>query len=206
MNAEEFVLIPKKNYLKERPIADQILQDPQVKEKALQLSLLQRVEAKEHLNADVPVIPETLKETIFAQLSALSHSERQKSEYIYDAIINSTKLSIDSSGGLLIDNIHTGLQVGTFLYDLQRTKKIINRERYRAVIDLLGIPEHMVTNTYAKQIINEKTASKGTTSPPKEHISPFTPRKTTLRPSPSSGRSQWGRGKKRRASKHWTTF
>ena len=191
MNAEEFVLIPKKDYLKDRPIAEQILQDPKVKEKALQLSMLQRWEPTEQLNVEEETQPiTTLKETTLRQLEILTVTEQRKSEYIFDEITASARLGIDNSGHLLIDNTSTGLAIGSFLYDLQKSSKKIDIPLYETLFELLHIPEHMVTNTYAKQIINEKAAkaiSKATT--------PHSSKKSPLKPSPSkASRSQWGKG------------
>ena len=42
MNAEEFILIPKNQYMRDRPIVDQLINDPAIKAKSKQLSVLQR--------------------------------------------------------------------------------------------------------------------------------------------------------------------
>ena len=42
MSSEEFILIPKENYVEEQPKSSEVLFDPTISEKAKQLTLLQR--------------------------------------------------------------------------------------------------------------------------------------------------------------------
>ena len=44
MSAKEFILIPKNQYIAERPLAERVLIDPTIKAKATQLALLNRFE------------------------------------------------------------------------------------------------------------------------------------------------------------------
>ena len=46
MSAQEFILIPKENYIKNQPKASEILDDPTITAKSQQLTLLQRVPEK----------------------------------------------------------------------------------------------------------------------------------------------------------------
>ena len=46
MSAQEFILIPKENYIKKQPKASEILDDPTITAKSQQLTLLQRVPEK----------------------------------------------------------------------------------------------------------------------------------------------------------------
>ena len=46
MSAQEFILIPKENYIKNQPKASEILDDPTIAAKSQQLTLLQRVPEK----------------------------------------------------------------------------------------------------------------------------------------------------------------
>ena len=46
MSAQEFILIPKENYIKNQPKASQILDDPTITAKSQQLTVLQRVPEK----------------------------------------------------------------------------------------------------------------------------------------------------------------
>ena len=46
MTAEEFVLIPRTVYIREQPEIVQILEDPNVKNKATHISMLQRLQFK----------------------------------------------------------------------------------------------------------------------------------------------------------------
>ena len=42
MSSQEFILIPKENYVEEQPKSTEVLFDPTISEKAKQLTLLQR--------------------------------------------------------------------------------------------------------------------------------------------------------------------
>ena len=46
--AEEFILVPKKLYLKDQPLTEQILENPQIKHKSSQLSIVNRVRPKDY--------------------------------------------------------------------------------------------------------------------------------------------------------------
>ena len=46
MSAQEFILIPKENYIKNQPKASENLDDPTITAKSQQLTLLQRVPEK----------------------------------------------------------------------------------------------------------------------------------------------------------------
>lgn len=193
--AEEFILVPKSAYIKNRPIADQILQNPSVREKSLQLSMLQRLEPKQQLNETDDKPPTSLKEKLMEQLKSLTYSEQQKSEYILNAIINSDRISIDNNGWLMIDQVPIDLQAASFLYNLQQTRKDFNKDIYRTILKELDIPEHMVSNSHAKQLINEKHEKSSETYT--KTTTPHTPRKTTITPRQSKSKSQWGRGRKK---------
>ena len=65
MSVQEFILIPKGNYIKYQPKASEILDDPTITAKSQQLTLLQRVsERKEHekeKTSEEKKAPETMK-------------------------------------------------------------------------------------------------------------------------------------------------
>lgn len=169
MNAEEFILIPKQMYLKQRPLTEQIIQNPQIKEKGMQLSMLQRLQ---HPNKTLPdhlldetITSENVKETVFDQLKTLKAAQLTRSEYIFETLIKNSRVSIDNNGGILIDGTSTGVNASTFLYNLQQPTKNIEIPLYTNIITQLNIPEHLVPNTNAKKIIQTvgKTTTGGTT-------------------------------------------
>ena len=51
--AEEFILVPKKVYMKSHPYQTQVLEDPDVKHKSAQLSFINRMRSKEHSEAQI---------------------------------------------------------------------------------------------------------------------------------------------------------
>jgi len=156
MNAEEFILIPKKLYLKDRPLTEQVLQNPSIQEKGMQLSMLQRFQpTKQHVVQELSSTKQ-IREIVFDQLQTLNDQQLKKSEYIFSSIEKNGPVSIDNGGNILIDDSNTGLSASTFLYNLQQTNKVIDTTLYTTLIKHLRIPEHFVANTHAKKIIKGK--------------------------------------------------
>ena len=54
MSAQEFILIPRENYITNQPKALEVLDDPTISEKAHQLTLLQRIPQKEEKEKEKP--------------------------------------------------------------------------------------------------------------------------------------------------------
>lgn len=155
MNAEEFILIPKRMYLKDRPLAEQILENPKIQQKGMQLSMLQRTEpARNEPDELVKNQLSTVKDTVFEQLSMLTEPQKKRSEYIFDEIEKSVRISIDNSGNLTIDGAPLKLTASTFLYNLQQNRKNFDIPLYTSVLEHLSLPEHVVPNTFGKQIIS----------------------------------------------------
>ena len=161
MNAEEFILIPKERYLQDRPITEQILYNPDIGQKKMQLSLLQRnvidqnKSVEENAN-DVSITDERakqLKDDIFKQISTLNDNQKKKSDFIFSQIEKSEKLIIDDDGILHVEGAPTGLPVSTFLYTLQQPNKKFNEKLYKTILNYMNVPEHLVANAVAKRIL-----------------------------------------------------
>ena len=58
-DAEEFILIPKNHFLKERPCFPQFLDDPSVQHTGAQLSFLNRMRPNENTNKEYQEILDT---------------------------------------------------------------------------------------------------------------------------------------------------
>lgn len=161
--AHEFILIPKEVYIQDKPIPQQIIYDPDIKAKAKQLSLLQRTtqpgadDATESTAAQIAA-EQSVKDFVFEQLEPLfvSDAQKRKSEFIYQLIERNERISVDKSGSLTIDGTKAGISASTFLFHLQQTNKKFDVDLYKTIINILNIPEHVVPNTYAKQIIKER--------------------------------------------------
>lgn len=172
MNAEEFILIPKQIYMKDRPLTEHILQNPEIKEKGMQLSMLQRMEPKESTDDKSETQSFNLKDFVFQALLTLKPAQLKKSELIYDIIDAHDRLTVDNNGEILIDNNKVGVSLSTFLYTLQQYNKTINKSLYENIFNYLTIPEHLISNHHVKNLIKEN----------KEVIiteSPKTPQKQT---------------------------
>lgn len=155
MIAEEFILVPKTTYFKDRPITEQILDNPLVKQKAQQISFLQRLGSEKLVEAEEPVVLSE-KDRVFAQLKTLNLPQTKRAEVIYDAIREHDRLGIDGTGYLTLDGKQLKLAASTFLYNLQQNRKKLDHAYYKDLLRLLNIPEHFVANTNAKEIIRQE--------------------------------------------------
>lgn len=165
MSAEEFVLIPKRQYIKDRPIPEQILHDPSLKKKAVQLTMLQRerpllqIQSTEE-NEEAITTEKTVRDMVFHNLSSLqTPGQIRKSELILDQILNSDRLEIDTNGQLTLDGTKIGVETSTFLYDIQQPTKKIDTAAYTSVLNQLSLPSHLVGNKYAKVIVRGENAT-----------------------------------------------
>ena len=163
MIAEEFILIPKKTYFKELPLTEQILNNPRIEQKALQLSTLQRmepaVETVENLQSLEPKNTVSIKDVVFSQLRTLTDAQLRKADYIYDTIHANGRVDVDSVGNLTIDGTRLYLPASTFLYNLQQNTKVIDKQLYTDILQHLSIPEQFIANKHAKEIIKDTEAS-----------------------------------------------
>ena len=158
--AEEFILVPKKVYMKSHPYQTQVLEDPDVKHKSAQLSIIIRMRSKEHSEAriieklpgedsDVNVVDENRAENsnkravqVLKTLSSLlRNSKNLKCENIVDLIIKSNRVSIGEDENLLIDNSPTDINAFAFLYNLQQPTKKIDSPDYFELLKVLQIKE-----------------------------------------------------------------
>lgn len=159
MAAKEFVLIPKDVYISKQPEVEQILQQPSIKEKAMQLSLLQRNNFqdsdKEEIVENVP--PENIwKEKVLTELQMLPKPQIERSKIIYDKIITSDRIKIDENGYLVFNNTPTNIRLTTFLYKLQQSRASLENI-YRDLLLALNIGSHLTANTNAKFLIENPT-------------------------------------------------
>ena len=139
--AEEFILIPKKVYMKTQPYQTRVLEDPDIKHKSTQLSIINRMRPKEHIEAqindklseqDSGVDENRLKHSnrradqVLKTLSSLlPHSKYLKCVYIVDLIKKSNRVLLGEDEKLLIDNSPTDINAFAFLYNLQQPTKIL---------------------------------------------------------------------------------
>ena len=184
MHTEEFVLIPRQMYANEQPQIAQLLNNKNVREKAKQISLLQRSKSppapyttqqdtqqqtdnilenvKDELTRDDKIDTKVSAETRERVLRDIKHLDRKKFEkasIILEKIVESESLSLDQTSRLMVNKSSTGILVADFLYDLQQTTSKLSLEHYK-VLTFLDISSQLTCNTYAKKFLalslNEK--------------------------------------------------
>jgi hypothetical protein len=170
--AEEFVLVPKHVYTRSQPITEQVLNNPQIQRKAQYLNTIQdyvsanpsedqlqqqpsRSSSSSSFEKPTKQRETTLAESILGELTALSASQQVKSKHILKKIFDHRQVSIDMSGGLTVDGKAIGLSVATFLWDLQQSTKKLKNSIHETVLKMLLLPEHLVANKDAKDVLKD---------------------------------------------------
>ena len=167
--AEEFILIPKNQYMKVQPNSSQILNDPRVQHRGAQFSFLNRMRPNENTNKEYQEIldtRETIEPTelskvkadkILQNLKVLAPAKFTRTEKIVSLIKGSKKVVLDENENFIVDGTATGINVPIFLYDLQQpTKKLINPDFFK-ILEVLNIKEDLVINRNAKIAIRKRT-------------------------------------------------
>ena len=179
--ADEFILVPKNVYMKSQPYQTQVLEDPEVKHKSAQLSIINRMRSKEHNEAqiseklpeedsDVNVVDENRAansnkravQVLKTLSSLLPNSKYLKCENIVDLIKKSNRVSIGEDEKLLIDNSPTDINAFAFLYNLQLPTKKIDSPDYFELLKVLQLKEEQVINSNAKTSIRKNSPETAT--------------------------------------------
>ena len=188
MYTEEFILIPKRMFMSTQPAKSEIFDNPVYKQKATQLSLIQRnmlqnpeksekedgaVQTESSINVEThheqkeepmsddseiePIVKKsttTTFQSIMRDLGVMEKNKIGRAEIILNKILESPTISIEDPGGIIhIDNQPLGLKASTFLYNTQQSTKKIDIQKYSRALLALDLPPHLVSNTYAKQIL-----------------------------------------------------
>ena len=167
--AEEFILIPKNQFMKEQPYSSQILNDPRVQHRGAQFSFLNRMRPNENTEKENQEIMDTRETTdptelskvhadkILQNLNMLASAKFTRTEKIVNLIKESKKVVIDENENFIVDGTATGINVPIFLYDLQQPTKKINNPDYFKILEALNIKEDLVINSNAKTAIRKRT-------------------------------------------------
>ena len=119
--AEEFILIPKNQFMKEQLYTSQILNDPSVQHTGAQFSFLNRMRPNENTekeNQQILVTRETTDSTelskniankILQNLIVLSPAKFTRSENIFSLIKESENVVIDGNENFIVDGTATEL-------------------------------------------------------------------------------------------------
>ena len=154
MHTEEFVLIPRQMYANEQPQIAQLLNNKNVRDKAKQISLLQRSKSppapsttqqdtqqqtdnilenvKDELNEtrDTKISTE-IRERVLRDIKDLDRKKFEKASIISEQVEESESLSLDQTPRLVVNKSSTGILVADFLYDLQQTTSKLSLEHYK---------------------------------------------------------------------------
>ena len=96
----------------------------------------------------------TTFQSIMRDLGVMEKNKIGRAEIILNKIFESPTVSIEDPGGIIhIDNQPLGLKASTFLYNAQQSTKKIDIQKHSRALLALEISPHLVSNTYAKQIL-----------------------------------------------------
>ena len=180
MHTEEFVVTPRQIYANEQPQFSQLLNNRNVREKAKQISLLQRSKSpqapsttqqdtqqqtdnileniKDDLNEtrddkiDSKILTE-IRERVLRDIKHLHRKKFEKASIILKKKEESESLSLDQTSRPMVNRSSTGLLVADFFYDLQQTTSKLSLEHYK-VLTFLDISSQLTCNTYAKKFLD----------------------------------------------------
>ena len=163
MSDQEFVLIPKENYVKKQPKALEIIDEPTTVEKAKLLTVLQRqpqkvINSTDKTQTNHQQTTDNMKARVLKSLSMLQPSKKEKSRSILGKIEQSDKIAINDDGKLELNDRTTSIDANTFLFDLQqnRTKILSKDPDYKNILENLDISPQLIANSQAKQILKPK--------------------------------------------------
>lgn len=156
MSVEEFVLIPKNTYARQRPLVEQVLENPDIRSKANQLHFLSRFTKHEENSENEPFVPLVIKQKTMKELTSFSPSQLTKASLIYDRLVADTDYSVDNSGFIVFKNNPLSINTSTWLHNIQQPRKVLTADELQ-IVKHLKLPEHLVANTFAKRIGNEST-------------------------------------------------
>ena len=154
--SDECVLIPHSLYLQlntQKPhensldqLKEKILKKPSIREKSKIISVLERKEPI-HQNRDIDT-DQILRELPFKA------TQLTKSQIILNSIKEHPRLEgIDQK--IVFDNTDTGIQISTFLSDLQSPNKNLS-SAFTTILKVLNLPSHLVA-IKSKRIIQRKS-------------------------------------------------
>jgi hypothetical protein len=187
MSVEEFILIPKNTFVRQRPVIEQIFADPDIKSKTSQLNYLSRMKNVGHEANDKPIVPPNVKQQTLNELTSFTPAQLTRASLIYDKVLSSDNYSIDNNGILLYKNYPTSITVSTWLHNLQQPNKILSTDELD-IVKRMKIPAHLVANRRAKIATgNSIPTAKGTLDGQFEEGEQSSPKKSKS----SQGSSNW---------------
>ena len=142
MSAQEFILIPKRNYIKNQPKASEILDDPTITAKSQQLTLLQRVPEKKEPDKEktseekkASENRKNIQKKLLRPITMLNPHQTETSKSILKELQIISDVSINDEGLIEIDNTPTALDASNLLFTFQQPTMILHDPDYKQVLD-----------------------------------------------------------------------
>lgn len=175
--AEEFVLVPKQEFLKEQPLVSQITEnESSFSQPSKFLSLLQRQQSNNMVenddeddqnkrNISEQLNQKNVEEKILGSLKILEGSKLNRAKKLYDMIIKSApNVRIDSDGKIVVNEISTTVDAINFLYNMQQPTKKIDEDKYKTILKAIGVDKTLLLNKQAKQIVAAEESQEESTA------------------------------------------
>ena len=194
MTSQEFILIPKENYVKQQPKTAEVLDDATINEKGKILTLLQRQqksseivrpeEKRDERPQSSPTPKEIIEKRVLKSLSMMKPWQIEKSKPILRKIYESADVSINEDGIIKIGDRETSIEATNFLYNLQQPKTGLHDPDYKKILDKIDVSQHLIANSNAKTHLQSSSSKK---KPVIKKIK--TPKKRQLKSIPSDDAS-----------------
>ena len=174
--SQQFILIPKENYIKKQSKSLEILEDDTVNEKAKLLTLLQRQRKPKRTVGETKTPQasqprasdrEIVEKRVLKSLSMMKPWQLEKSKPILRKIYDDPDISINEEGLLTVGDQTTSLEAKNFLFDLQQPKKGLHDPDYRRILEKLEVSPHLIPNSQAKKLLQSSTGRKKVTVKPR---------------------------------------
>ena len=161
--AEEFILIPRRQYVESKSAREQILADPNISQKSTYLQMIANhnnnltSSPEEFAVVQRPVSSTgAVEQKVFDELATLTLPQTHRARLIYKEMDTNPRLTVDHGGMIFIDNQHTNIHASSFLYDLQQPTKnlnVVDEDMYAFILKLLDLPSHLISNKNAKKFL-----------------------------------------------------
>ena len=169
MTSQEFILIPKENYVKQQPKTLEVLDDATINEKAKILSLLRRQQnSSETVESDQMdkkpqwsrLQKQIIEKRVLKSLSMMKPWQIEKSKPILRKKYDSDNVSKSEDGFSKIVDRETSIEAINFPYNLQQPKTHLHDPDYKKILDKSDISHHLIPNSTAKSYLQTASGKK----------------------------------------------
>lgn len=208
MSAQEFILIPKENYIKTQPKALEVLDDPTSSEKADQLTMLQRIpqtkgDKEPSIEPKQSEVNDSVQKRILRSITMLKPHQTEKSKAISEKLQSTPEITINEEGVIEVDQSPTAIDASNFLYTLQQPTKKLYHPDYKRILEKVKVSQDLVANSEAKEIVRPKVTKTKIVTLPKSKSGTPTPKKSRKSNEQQTGPDSEAEEK---TSKKWDSF